>query len=215
MTRKELVQALFTTPTPRPDAIVYPGARKLFPTWLMILVGLTVMPVSSAALAMLSNLVVLIVGVAIVGKPEPPWLSTLTTIVGLLAAAAGVYLNLRWILRRRASFIELMRIGALLPVSDVEFGALGAVMGSRAGRAVVGLALSGAATSAVASYFGPPIVMVEIGDQLIAARSRADGPGPSGRASHMLAHPCVRYVALVDEGGWIAPQRVLRRRTAS
>jgi len=215
MTRKELIQAVLTTPTPRPDAVVYSGARKLFPTWLMILIGLTVVPVSSAILAFVCESVPLIVGHAIVGKSEPPWLSTTATTIALLGAALGVYLNLRWLARRHASFIELMRTGALLPVSDVEPRGLGAVIGNRAGRAAIGTILSGAGASAVAGYFGPPIVKVEIDGQTIEARSRADGPGPSGRAGHMLAHPRVGYVALVDESGWIEPQRVLRRRPVS
>jgi hypothetical protein len=214
MSRKELIQALFTIPTPRPDAVVYPGARKLFPTWLMILIGLTVMPISSAALAVLSEFVVLLIGSAIVERPEPPWLSGLVTIVALLGFAAGVYLNLRWILRRRASFVELVRIGVLLVASDVEPGVLGAVMGTWVGRAVAVIVLRGAGAAA-AAYFGAPVVKVEIDGRIIEARSRADGPGPSGRASHMLAHPDLRYVALVDQGGWIEPQRVLRRRPAS
>lgn len=214
MTRKDLNHAVFTIPTPRPDAVVYPGARALFPTWLMILIGLTVMPMSSAALALACELVALIVGHAIVGKSEPPWLLTTATTVALLGAAAGVFLNLRWLARRRASFIELMRTGALLPVSDVDPDGLGAVVGNRFGRAAIRIALSGAGSRAVTSYFGPPIVKVEIDGQIIQARSRADGPGPSGRASHMLAHPRIRYVALVDESGWIAPQRMLRRRPA-
>jgi hypothetical protein len=119
----------------------------------------------------------------------------------------------RWMRRRRASFARLVREGTLAPTFDVAAGGLARVVGSPIGR-VAGRMAFGAVGSTIAQVYGGPVVGAEIDGQVIEARTVADTGGRFRLPSYMLAHPEVRYVALLHGAGWIAPQRVLRRRPA-
>ena len=64
-----------------------------------------------------------------------------------------------------------------------------------------------------AQVFGGPIASAELDGMIVEARTAADARGRFRTPELMLADRAGRYVALLHRGGWIAAQRVLRRRT--
>jgi hypothetical protein len=114
--------------------------------------------------------------------------------------------------RRRAAFAALAREGAVVPAYDIAATGLAGALGTRAGAAIARAAL-GAVGGTVAQVFGGPIAAAELDGKIVEARTAADARGRFRVPELMLADRAGGYVALLHRAGWIAPQRVLRRRS--
>ncbi len=213
MTESELVAALIESPVPRPPELARRLASKLFPLWQVVLVGAPVGLVLAALLGCLSALAIALpLGLVVGGGVKPAWFGHVSEAAMLPGAALGIWLVWRWMARRRASFATLAREGTIVPAHDVAAGGLAGVLGTRAGGAIARAAL-GSVGGTVAQVFGGPIAVAEVDGEIIEARTAADAGGRFRVPELMLAGRG-RYVALLHRAGWIAPQRVLRRRRA-
>jgi hypothetical protein len=207
---QELISALIEAPVPRPDALALAGGRKLFPTWQAALVGVPIGIIVAAMLGLATALLVALPLGAVVGKPLPPWFGHVSEAAMVVGAALGGWLVVRWMRRRRAQFVELVRSGSIVPTYDVAATGLAGALGTRAGATVARAAL-GAVGGTVAQVYGGPIAIAELDGQRIEARTAADSRGRFRIPEMMLVDRTGGYVALLDRTGWIAPQRVLRR----
>lgn len=143
-----------------------------------------------------------------VGDPKPAWFGRMSEAAMLLGAALGIWLVVRWMRRRRAEFVTLAREGTIVPAYDL---ATGNVLGTRDGVALAHAVL-GAVGATIAQVYGGPIAAAELDGVIIEARTAADMRGRFRIPELMLVDSTGSYVALLHRIGWIAPQRVLRRK---
>jgi hypothetical protein len=213
MTESQLVSALVESPVPRPDALARDAASRLFPTWQAVVVGAPIAVILAALLGCLTALAIALpLGLVVVDDPKPAWFGHVSEAAMLPGVSLGIWLVVRWMRRRRAAFTALAREGEIVAAYDVAASSLVAALATRAGAAIVRAALRRAVGRTVAQAFGGPIAAAELDGKIIEARTVADARGRFRVPEMMLADRAGGYVALLHRGGWIAPQRVLRRR---
>jgi hypothetical protein len=214
MTESQLVSALLESPIPRPDGLARDVASRLFPAWQAVLVGVPIAVILAAALGLVTALAIALpLGLVIVEHPKPAWFGHVSELAMLPGVALGIWLVVRWMRRRRAAFTNLAREGAIVPAYDIAASGLAGALGTRAGAAIARVALGGAVGGTVAQVFGGPIAAAELDGKIVEARTAADARGRFRVPELMLADRAGGYVALLHRAGWIAPQRVLRRRS--
>lgn len=214
MSTEELVAHLINSPTPRPPAIAQAAASRLFPRWQAALVGVPVALILASVLGCVAAIAVALPLGQLVGTPKPAWFGHVSEVAGLAGVVLGVWLVVRWMRGRRRAFETLAREGAIVPAYDIAATGLGAALGTDVGRALAHVAL-GAVGGTLTQVFGGPIAIAQLDGQLIEARTAADASGRFRVPELMLADRSGGYVALLHRSGWIAAQRVLRRRPAT
>ncbi len=197
MTDADLILALERAPNPRPEQLVRAAARRLFPLWQAILVGVPIALIAASILGVALGLSIALAVGAVAGE-RPPWLEDVSTTALVVGGGIGVALVVRWLRRRRAAFSILARTGELLPTRILR----------TAGPIAAGLSRT------LGEVYNWPIVGSELDGELVEVRtSRQTAFGPSGeiRAPRlMLVDRRAPYVALIQSRS-IHPQRILRR----
>ncbi len=211
MSTSKLIDELIAAPTPRPATIADEVAGKLFPLWQAVLVGVPTALIIGCVLGCVAAIAVALPLGIIVGNPKPPWFGYVAGTAGLAGAALAAWLVFRWMRGRRRAFAALARDGVIVPAYDVAATGLGGALGTDVGKALAHAAL-GALGGTVAQVFGGPIAAARLDGEVIEARTAADALGRFRAPELMLADRSGGYVALLHRSGWIAPQRVLRRR---
>jgi hypothetical protein len=213
MTATELVTALFEAPAPRPEPLVRETASRLFPLWQAVLVGVPVAVMAAALLGLITALAVALPLGEVVKDPKPAWFGHVSELAMLPGAALGIWLVVRWMRGRRLQFAKLAREGTVVPTYDVAATGLAGALGTRAGAMVAQAALGSVGRTAAAAY-GGPVVAANLDGTIVEARTVADAQRRFPVPDAMLVDAQGRYVALMRHDGWIAVQRVLRRRKA-
>lgn len=211
MTESELVAALIDASVPRPEALSRAVASRLFPTWQAALVGVPIAVILAAVLGLITALAIALPLGTVVGDPKPAWFGHVSEAAMVPGIALGIWLVVRWMRRRRAQFATLARAGAIVPAFDLAASGLARVLGTKTGAAIAQAAL-GAVGGTVVQVFGGPIAAGALDDTIVEARTVADARGRFRVPELMLADATGGYVALLHRSGWIAAQRVLRRR---
>jgi len=213
MTSSELVASLIASPVPRSEALARDTARRLFPAWQAVLVGVPIALIAATVLGCVSALAIALpLGMAI-GNPKPVWFGYVSEAAMVPGFALGVWWVVRWMRRRQTDFATLARDGSIVSAFDVAATGIAGALGTEVGAAVAKVAL-GAVGGTVAQVFGGPIAAGELNGEIIEARTAADARGRFRVPELMLVDHTGGYVALLHRAGWIAPQRVLRRRAA-
>lgn len=211
MTDAQLVKELLESTTPRPEPLARATAAKLFPLWQMVLVGAPIGLIAAAMLGLATTLVVALPLGQFVGYQRPAWFGHLSEVTLIVGAGIGVWLVVWWMRRRRAHFAALARNGVLLPAHDRDADGLAGALGSSVGATLAKVALGGLGGTLVQVY-GGPIAVAKLDGTVIEARTVANSRGQFRVPELMLADATGGYVALMHRSGWIAAQRVLRRR---
>src|SRR5262245_39244898 len=214
MRESELVVALLEAPVPRPEPLVPEAAKRLCPVWQAVLVGVPFAVMAAAMLAVVTSLAIALPLGAVVGNAKPTWFGHVSEAAALLGAALGIWLVVRWMRGRRAQFTALAREGTIVPSFDLAATGLAGALGTPTGAMVAGAALGSAVAGTMTQIYGGPIAAAELDGTLIEARTVADARGRFRVPDLMLVHASGRYVALMHRTGWIAAQRVLRRKPA-
>jgi len=214
MSEARLVVTLAEAPVPRPEPLAREAANRLFPLWQALLVGIPFAVMAAALLGVATALAIALPLGSLVGSPKPAWFGHVSEAAMLPGVVLGIWLVVRWMRRRREQFAALAREGTIVPSYDVAATGLAGALGSRAGAMVARAALGSALGSTVAQVYGGPIAAGELHGTIIEARTTADAKGRFRVPELMLVNASGRYVALMHRAGWIAAQRVLRRRTA-